>query len=355
MSSFTLLEQSILTTLVYFDCLDRALTAVEVWRYLTAVRGVGTAREELDGAVNSEQAAVRQAYSFADVLTALEIGSPLRRSFIAEKNGYLFLNGREQLYEERIERLKISDQWWKKMRRIAKWFSLVPYVRLVMASGSLGMQHMTPGSDLDVLVVLRHGRIWTGRFLLTILMQLLGVRRHGRAVAGRICLNHYITDRSLHIPFHSLYNAVTYAQLVPVMAISKIENQKHKEGSNLFLKFEQANSWVRDYLPNRQPGGASLYTHVPPRLFTAWACFGEWWLDSLWGDAVEWALGRWQLRRITRRKETYAPGGRVRADDVMLAFHPDSPEQRVIDRFNRKMIELGLAEFGNEKDSGLVD
>ncbi|MDZ4284368.1 MAG: hypothetical protein U1A28_00910, partial [Patescibacteria group bacterium] len=264
---FTVLEQSILKTLIYFDCHDRALTAVEVWRYVMAVRGVGTAREGLNGAVNGGKAAVPQACSFADVLTALEIGSPLRRSFIAEKNGYFFLNGREQLYEERIERLKISDQWWKKMRRIAKWFSLVPYVRLVMASGSLGMQHMTSGSDLDVLVVLRHGRIWTGRFLLTILMQLLGVRRHGRAVAGRICLNHYIADRSLHIPFYSLYNAVTYAQLVPVMATSKTrnrnstthpENKKQKEENDLLIKFQEPNGWVRDYLPNWEPGGVSL-------------------------------------------------------------------------------------------------
>lgn len=410
MSIVSSLDKSILKTIVYFDCLDRALTATEAYFYLAAV----TTSEALH-------------YAFIDVLKALEQGSSLRTSYIAEKNGYYFLKGRERLYEERIERLKTADRLWKKMRRIARWMQLAPYIRLVMASGSLGMEHMTADSDLDVLVVMKHGRIWTGRFFLTALVHMLGARRHGRYIAGRVCLNHYITDQSLSIPFHSLYNAMTYAQLVPIYE-QKIKNPAHGEvpdgtlnssrdpgltptviiadrtpvssdslrseyllgfsnrgpagdrtpesmvsiqdsnhsrptayavykNSNLlasfFNSFQQANTWIKNYLPNWQIQNESLRSVEPNRTLVFLARAGEWCLDSVWGGFLERMLKRVQLEKIERRRETRAPGGRVRADDMMLEFHPNSPEKTIIDRFNKKVIELGVPELAGERDSGL--
>lgn len=405
-NTYGLMEQSILKTIVYSDCLDRALTATEVYFYLAAV----TTSETLH-------------YAFVDVLKALERGSLLRARYIEEKNGYYFLKGRGHLYEERIERLKTADRLWKKMRRIARWIQMAPYVRLVMASGSLGMEHMTADSDLDVLVVMKRGRIWTGRFLLTALVHVLGVRRHGRYIAGRVCLNHYITDQSLHVPFHSLYNAMTYAQLVPIYerkskksaeeADSLGESSlvwnprlstdfqysasgndvktlyKHRPdtveargveppdswliildphqaaptvpplyqevrlSTTFFNSFQVANAWIRDYLPNWRPQGESLRSVEPNQTLVFLARAGEWCLDSVWGSLLEWILKRVQLRKIERRQETHAPGGRVRADDMMLEFHPNSPEKTIIDRFNKKMRELGVS-LRDESDSGLA-
>lgn len=415
------LDQSILKTIVYFDCLDRALTATETYFYLAAV----TTSEVVS-------------HSFMGILQALEEGSSLRTYYVDEKNGYYFLKSRERLYEERIERLKTADRLWKKMRRVARWMQMAPYVRLVMASGSLGMQHMTTDSDLDVLVVVKHGRIWTGRFFLTVLMHVLGVRRHGEHVAGRVCLNHYITDQSLSIPFHSLYNAMTYAQLVPIYERSQPKekfisglprdkkpavgadflrdhsiapdrdtelpiNSKYSKRNNfvkrryvgtsstleargieppdlgltipyprhaaprafslyqddallttLFNRFQQANAWIKDYLPHWRSGSESLRAVQLDSFLVALATSFEWCLDSVWGDLLERLLRRAQLKRIERHRETYAAGGRVRADDMMLEFHPNSPEKTIIDRFNSKMMELGLQELSGERDSGLV-
>lgn len=401
------LEQSILKTIVYFDCLDRALTATEVYFYLASTQGL-----ELN-------------HSFLDIVKALERGLLLRREYVDEKNGYYFLQGRAHLYEGRIERLKTADRLWKKMRRIARWMQMVPYIRLVMASGSLGMEHMTVDSDLDVLVVVKQGRIWTGRFLLTTLMHVLGVRRHGKHIAGRVCLNHYITDQSLSIPFHSLYNAMTYAQLVPIYERPNKKPAREADllrspsvvpGKNpslsstteysqpgsfvkgkiyhsqdvleargieppdpwmisrgryhaapripvvyqeeyvltaLFNDFQQANEWIRDYLPNWQPGRESLRTLPANPFHTGIVRCLEWWLDSVWGDLLEGMLRRAQLKRIERRPETHAGGGRVRADDMMLEFHPNSPEKTIIGRFNRKAVELDMFEMAAERDSGL--
>lgn len=409
MSNLSSINQSILKTIIYFDCLDRAVTAVEVYRYLVRLNREG----------------LRPCH-FLDVCTALAPEGLLCRAHIAEKNGYYMLKGREQLYEERIERLKVADAHWKKMQRVAKWFALVPYVRLVMGSGSLGMQHMTSGSDLDVLVVMRHGRIWTGRFLLTILMHSLGVRRYSTHIAGRVCLNHYITDASLHIPFHSLYNAMTYAHLVPIyerinkkpasgadslresnvvvskndpelpftIQYSRYKNIVNRESPNtrntvevggieppdprmaipgprhatptasasyqdkkllasIFDKFQESNHWIKNYLPNGELQSENLRTMRGWRFFERVAGGVEWLLNGAIGNRIEQFLKRAQLKKIERRRETRAPGGRVRADDMMLEFHPNSPERAIIDKFNKNIVQFGLSESEKEADSGL--
>ena len=46
-------------------------------------------------------------------------------------------------------------------------------------------------------------------------------------------------------------------------------------------------------------------------------------------------------------------GGRITIDDSQLEFHPDSHEYFIIPEFNQRMENLGLKEFGGQKDSGL--
>jgi len=47
-------------------------------------------------------------------------------------------------------------------------------------------------------------------------------------------------------------------------------------------------------------------------------------------------------------------GGRITINNNQLEFHPDSHEANIIPEFNRRMEKLGLFEFANQKDSGLV-
>jgi len=146
-----------------------------------------------------------------------------------------------------------------------------------------------------------------------------------------------------------LYNAMTYAQLIPIF-----ENAvRQKEAPTLLLQqFQEANVWIKNYLPNWRPGGENLRTVKPSRALVAVGDFFEWCLDGIWGDWLERFLRRLQLNRIQRRPETHAPGGRVKTDDMMLEFHPDSPEKTIIDRFNEKIAQSGHPEL-REGDSGL--
>jgi len=312
------LEKSILATLAYYDVLGRPLTGWEVFRYLIKYQ---------------------KPIKLEKILDVLE-----NNSRIGQKNGFYFLKGRTNLVKQKIARQKLADQRWKKINRVVKLLQNIPYIRLIMISGSLAMDNPRQESDTDLLVVTKAGRIWTCRGITTLFIHLLGQRRHGQLTENRFCLNHYITDQSLKIPLPSLYNAQTYVHLIPVWQAE----------TSLYRKFQRANRWLNKYLafyPGHQQ--RHLREVKTSRLFNSVRRLREFVLDNRLGDTLEFALKKIESQRIKKDPLTYQTGGRVVFDDNQLEFHPDSPEKGILERYNQKMKELGLAEMGEEKDSGL--
>lgn len=319
----TALEKSILATLVYADVFERPLTAWEIFRYAIAVN--------------------KKEIYFHQVLEALDKSQFLSKR-IEQKNGLYFLNHRQPIIEQRMARQKIADQKWKKVKRVIKFLQVVPYIRLVAVSGSLALNNPKPESDIDLLIVTKASRIWTCRALATLFFQLIGQRRHDQLTKDRFCLNHYITDQSLALPAKSLYNAQTYAHLVPVL-----------DTDNLIRQFQQTNQWVKDYLsfyPSTWQGylkkiKASSWLVSIGRLREAI-------LNNFFGDWLESFLKAIQINRIQKDPLTYKAGGRVVFNDQQLEFHPDSPEKDILEKYNKQMKKLGLPGLAHQSDSGLL-
>lgn len=324
------LEKSILATLVYYDVLGRPLSGFEVFKYLI--------RKNLE---------IDKDLTIGHILGALE-NSPELAKLISQKNGFYFLTGRQKTVKQRIERQKIADQKWKKTKRMVKLLQMIPFIRLVVVSGSLAMDNPKKESDIDLLIVTRTGRIWTCRGLTTLFIHCLGQRRHGLLTKDRFCLNHYLTDQSLKVPLASLYNAQTYAHLVPIWEADGREAPKYNQ-------FQKANQWLKDYLvfyPQSQQG--YLRQIKPNQSFIFSRKLREFILDRRVGDALEFILRKVQARRISQDPLTYQSGGRVIFNDEQLEFHPDSPEKGILEKYNQKMEELGLTDSAQEKDSGLT-
>ena len=206
------------------------------------------------------------------------------------------------------------------------------------------MENSKEDSDADIIVVARAGRIWTVRTLMTFATAILGVRRHGDKTRDRICLNHYITDKSLRIPFPSLYNAQSYAHLLSA----------YREDDGIFRRFQEQNSWLGGYLSNFGPSELrSARASSRPRGLVFLSRIGELMLAGRAGDGIERALGALEGRRIRKDPLFRSAGGRITIDEMQLEFHPDSHERFVIPEFNRRMEDLGLGEFASQRDSGL--
>lgn len=323
------LENQILATIAYYDIFDYPLTLIEIFSYMIRRKG----------AENDDK------YSPGDVLEALEKSETLKNA-IDVRFGFYFQKGREEIVLKRLERKKIADQKWKKARRIFRLMQVIPFLRGIFISGSLALGNSRKDSDIDLIVVAKSGRIWTVRTLVTILASLLFAKRHGKVTRDMICLNHYITDESLRIPFESLYNAQSYVHLVNLY--------RHPKDSDLFKKFQHENDWIGKYIGNYKYSelGSSRSIRRSAFLSSMSRLFGSV-LSNVFGRLLERKLSEFQSRRIKNDPLYKKSGGRITIGDDQLEFHPDSHERSVIPEFNSRMEKMGLLEFAGQKDSGL--
>jgi len=319
-----LLQKSILSTIAYYDVLDCPLTGFEVFKYLINPLHI-MAQSGLSGKLEP-----LTKYSYSDVLSGLK-----GLKGIEGKNGFYFLSGRKELYDIRIERQKLSDAKWRKVRKTIKTLQSLPYIRLIALSGSVSFGNAKQESDVDLLIVAKHKRIWTVRFFYTFVVHMFGKRRHGSKTKDRICLNHYITDKSLEIGFPSLYNAQVYAHLVPILG-------------RCYPDFQKANSWIKEYL-NDYPENNDLRMKESKFLLKA-ARVREFLLNNFLGDLLEGFLRFIQKRIIKSHAKKDKGIGRVLANDFQLEFHPGSPELKILAKYNENMLRLGFT-INQEKPS----
>lgn len=123
---------------------------------------------------------------------------------------------------------------WQKAIFITKILSAIPFVGLVGVNGSMVfLEDLKETSDIDFLIITKGRRVYTVRFLATIVLFLLGLKRHGKHIAGRACLNRYISEKSLEIKPHNYYHAQVFSAVVPVF-----------DKNNIYPLFQKANQWM---------------------------------------------------------------------------------------------------------------
>ncbi|MFZ3032034.1 MAG: hypothetical protein WA082_03290 [Candidatus Moraniibacteriota bacterium] len=302
-----ILGKNIVGTVTYYDVMDFPLTAFEVWKHLL----------EHD----REHPALTETVTLGDVWGVLH--SEQLTGKIAEQNGFYFLRGREVLVGERIQREKLSVQKLKNMRRLVRWLVYLPYLRMIGATGSLSMKHGARGSDWDMFVVLRSGKIWIGRTILTLFLHIIGKRRHGKKISNRACLNYFVTDNHLEIATKDLFSAHEYRFLIPMLSFP------------LFQIFELKNRWIRDYKPNFSS------TLLPSLWMVSETSQGKGvkkFLERLCDSVhLEVWLRSWQKKRIEHNPKTHLEGSLIEASDQTLVFLPSPRGPRVFQEFKERL------------------
>ena len=341
------LKHKILATLAYYDVLDMPLTSAEIFGRLINfkhLQGPGV-RVQVSGKTSLESDSdwnlKPETCTLAKIQKELD---QLVIDRIAGRTGeYYFLFDRGYLAPLRLKHEKIAKQKWLRAQRAIRWLRLLPYVETVFASGSLAINNTDELSDLDVLIVAKHGRIWLARFLILGILSLTRMRRRGtdRIAPDKICPNHFITDGSLQIPFHSLYNAQTYSNLVPI----------YSRQLDMPDKFKKANDWISSFVFNWNVPAKPLMRTGFLELAVKPA---EWLLNTRFGNALENWARRFQSKKIVRNPATKQTGGRVMFTDQQLEFHPRSIEASIIKKYNSNLIKLGMPDLAVEHDSGLI-
>ncbi len=209
----------ILNTLIYGDIFKFPLKISELQKFLISPFPVS--REDLEGSLKGLCA----------------------QNLVENKNGFCFLPGRENFIRERLNREAISKAKLNGAKRIIKFISFLPFVKMVGLTGDLSYGNGGPGSDVDLMIVTSTDRMWLTRMIIFSLLEILGLKMNDkkRVDGTRICVNVWCDENNLRITEneHDLVLASDVVHLIPLV---------NKEST--YEKFISSNLWLKNYFPN---------------------------------------------------------------------------------------------------------
>ena len=345
------MEKAILETLVYGDVFDYPLEKREIWKYLI----------DYELRITNYELRIRK---LEKGLAAL-----LKDRKIEVGSGYYFLPGREKIVELRRKREKWSKKKFKKAERIANLLKIIPTVKLVGISGALAMENVDEGDDIDLFIVASANRLWLTRFLVTVLVELIGQRRkprqggipprknsakekpvglkilnptgwgigevgelarlgnwRGFSYKDKICLNMFVDKAHLTVPLseRNLFTAHEVVQMIPLWS-----------RDDVYQRFLGENGWVREWLANSieksKIKNQKSKMHIKNKKERK-----RRWLDGYivgWLDSLEKGLMKLQLKYMERRRTTekISPG--------RILFHPEDKGEWVMREFKKRIKE----------------
>ena len=310
----TSLEQAVLSTLSWFDLWRQPLTGFECWYYLW------------------DEAGSNKTCSASDVLKSLE--GLQKNDLVKSELGFWQLSASPSYKAERLERARYSIAKRRRAQLAAKLLRALPFVRLVALANTLAIEGAKPESDIDLFIIIRHGRLYLGRLIVTALIQALGWRRHGQQVADRLCLSFYITDDQLNLRLLAYdddpYLAYWLASLYPLGDSQVIEN---------LLK---ANAWVKDLIPNRFK--VLDFTNKNEQINSWFKKFMEKLLVGWFGDTLESAAKKLQHYLIHRHHHSRLGDGTtaVVVSDSVLKFHESDQRPELASAWRAKLHNLSI-------------
>lgn len=244
--------------------------------------------------------------------------------------------------------LSIYDCKWRKFLRRVWLFKFIPFVDFVLAAGSLATGNACPshksmwgmheGSDFDVIVGVRQGRIFTARAFCILAFDFFGWRRKAvhkfisyadaqvdkfdeprnlktyklknLQTSDKFCFNHFVTPAAYRLSDpHNDYWKKLYSSLVPVYGEPKAI-QKFFDANAGWAGSRKIDIQDKRYLYKKR----GLIARLREKL-----------LGSSIGHWLEQRLKSLQIRRIEKGLKTdlgYKP--RIIYNDNELEFHPDT-------------------------------
>jgi hypothetical protein len=292
------LENAVLRTLSYFDIFNYPLKASEVLNFLDV------------SAVLSE---VEQA------LKNLTIENQVTH------HGELYsLQSDDSVFDRRHKGNGLAERLLPQVKKRADFIFQFPFVRSVMASGSLSKNFMDEKSDFDFFIVCASKRLWISRTLLVLFKKIFLKNSH-----RHFCVNYFIGESDLEIDEKNIFTATELATVLPLT------------GSDHYTKLMSANHhWMTQQFPNFQQRSPSSSNNTDG----IFKLFFEKSINLFFGDNLnEW----FKQLTINRWKKIY--GHLYSPKDFNLAFkstdsvsknHPQNFQKRVVEEFNSRAARL---------------
>lgn len=245
---------------------------------------------------------------------------------VIRNTSYILLKKREAIIRVRKKRQAISRDKWQLARSFARFFTLIPSVRLVGVTGGLSMNNADKIDDIDLFFITSRGTLWATRGCVTLLSDMLGIRRKpgDRQFTDKICLNMFMREDAVTLPSteRDLFSAHEVLQLKVLWS-----------RGTAYRDFLKQNAWVKRFLP----GAWNAVTAGSVRIPRARSHILAWLLVPIM-RMIEPYVSRYQLQYMQPRRttEVIRPG--------FIRFHPSDArvwiQKKLAKRFRQFNIPL---------------
>ncbi len=283
-------KQAVLATLAYFDQFQYPLTLEETERFLFQLE---PDRHHIEITLHESQQ-------------------------IQGRGSYFQLTQDADHIAERHLRALVAKRLWKRVNRFRPIFGLIPYIKLVAVCNNLAINNSKPGSDIDLFIVTKPGRLFTSRLILTLWLQLFGVRRYGSKISERFCLSFFATEENLDFTFVKkepldIYLAYWFQTLQPIQGDREIYEKLLQKNNDWLQKI-----FTRPPHPNMHrfkeaPWWSRTIRHLQEKI-----------LNTSLGDKIEEKLENWQITRAQKKRDLVErdnPEHGIIISRHMLKFH----------------------------------
>ncbi len=291
---------STLRTLLYFDIFSYPLTLPEIRTF----SGSGIASHEL---------------------LEKEITIMVKAGLIFRLGDFYSIKNDETAISRRVKGNKEAEKYIPMARRRAEFISQFPFVRAVMASGSLSKGYMDEKSDLDFFVVTAPNRLWIARTVFVLYRKMFVPFSRYK----EFCTNYFLASDKLEIEEKNIFTATELATLIPLCNL------------DLYFKLMSDNHWMHDCLPNfRVKEDWNLNSAGE----TGFKALAEKIIDVLFGRQFNQFLMNVTLRRLKRKHSS-----RFSNSDFSLALktkpyvskvHLGNNQTRVLSLLQEKIKEF---------------
>jgi len=305
------LEHSIIKTLAYFDYFNHALTREELFRFLWQPPN----------------------FSYEKFLEELARGDA---KSIDSKYGYYFLSGREQIVAIRRQKTADNDYKHKITKRAAKKIRWVPFARAMLVCNNTSSEMADRTSDIDVVIIVKHGHMWTARLLVTLWLSLFGLRRNKKRTVNRICLSFYVSDSRLNLADLVITEPDIGFMYWIVQFVAVYDP------ASLHTDILRQNQWIKKYIPNAFVANAmgERFKVEEDYLATLWKKFWQRAWGGAYGQLVEQQTRAMQRAKMKRNLHSVQdePDTRVVINDEVLKFHEQDRRMQYKEEWEKKLV-----------------
>lgn len=202
------IQQHAIHTLLYFDIFKYPLRNQEIFKFLrTNHLDEETLRNEVESLVSA--------------------------GLVHRFGEFYSITGTDDNVERRLRGNQLAALSLPNAQRQARLIARFPFVRGVMASGSLSKGYMDTSSDLDFFIVTSPGRLWIARTLLVLYKRMFLGNSH-----KHFCVNYFVDANHLEIADKNIFTATELATLLPLW------------NAHIYHKLLGANPWLFHFFPN---------------------------------------------------------------------------------------------------------